>query len=88
MTARRDGRAAHTGRITVVAANAPAALASLTNAISKYEGAIANLKVINRQQDFQEILVDVDVRDVRHLGSVIAGLRAASGITEVERARA
>ena len=88
VTARRDGRAVHTGRITVVAANAPSSLASLTNAISKYDGAIANLKVVNRQQDFQEILVDVDVRDVRHLGSVIAGLRAAPGITEVERARA
>jgi hypothetical protein len=30
----------------------------------------------------------VDVRDLRHLSSVIAGLRAAAGITEVERVRA
>ena len=88
VTAQRDGRAVHTGRINVVAANAPNALASLTNAIAKYDGAIANLKIVSRQQDFCEIMVDVDVRDVRHLGSVIAGLRAASGITEVERARA
>ncbi len=33
------------------------------------------------------MLVDVEVRDVKHLGTVIAGLRAASGITQVERAR-
>ena len=42
-----------------------AALANLTNAIAKQEGAVANLKIVNRQQDFIEALVDVDVRDVR-----------------------
>jgi GTP pyrophosphokinase len=29
----------------------------------------------------------VEVRDLRHLSSVIAGLRAVSGITQVDRAR-
>ena len=86
--ARGKGGASHLGRISVIAANQPGALASLTNAVSKHEGAIANLKIVNRQQDFCEILVDVEVRDVRHLAVVIAGLRAATGITEVERARA
>ena len=78
----------HTGRISVIAGNDPGMLASLTNAISKHEGAVTNLKIVNRQQDFFEILVDVEVRDLRHLSTVIAGLRAASGITQVERARA
>jgi len=31
--------------------------------------------------------VDVDVRDLRHLSTVIAGLRGAAGITQVERAK-
>ena len=65
----------------------PSALASLTNAIAKHEGAITNLKITNRQQDFFEVLVDVEVRDTRHLANVIAGLRGANGITQVERAR-
>ncbi len=77
----------HTGRISAIATNEPTALASLTNAISKHEGSITNLKITNRQQDFFEVLVDVEVRDVRHLSTVIAGLRAANGITQVERAR-
>ncbi len=77
----------HTGRISAIASNGPNALATLTNAISKHEGAISNLKITNRQQDFFEVLVDVEVRDVKHLGNVIAGLRAANGITQVERAR-
>ena len=78
----------HTGRISVVAANEPGTLASLANAISKQDGSVTNLKITNRQQDFFEVLVDVEVRDLRHLSTVIAGLRAAAGITQVERARA
>ena len=33
------------------------------------------------------MLLDVEVRDLRHLLTVIAGLRGAPGITQVERAR-
>ena len=80
--------ATHTARISVISANDPAALAGLTNAIARQDGAVTNLKIVNRQTDFCEILVDVDVRDLRHLSSVIAGLRGAHGITEVERVRA
>ena len=75
------------GRISVIATNAPGALAALTNAVAKQDGAIANLKITHRQQDFFEALVDVEVRDVRHLGQVIAGLRGATGIAQVERAK-
>jgi GTP pyrophosphokinase len=77
-----------TGRISVIAGNSPSALATLTNAVAKQDGAIANLKIVHRQQDFFEALVDVDVRDARHLSQVIAGLRGASGIAQVERAKA
>jgi GTP pyrophosphokinase len=78
----------HTGRISVIAANEPTALAQLTNAVSRHDGSVTNLKITNRQQDFMEILVDVEVKDLRHLSMVIAGLRAVSGFTQVERAQA
>ena len=78
-------RNTHTGRISVIAANEPATLANLTNAVARQDGAVTNLKIISRQQDFIEILVDVEVRDLRHLSMVIAGLRAVSGLTQVER---
>lgn len=79
--------AAHTARISVIAENEPAALADLTNALAKHEGAVANLKVVNRQQDFIEILADVEVRNVAHLSKVIAGLRGVNRIKSVERAK-
>ncbi len=80
-------KSTHTGRISAIANNTPGALATLTNAVAKQDGSITNLKVVNRQQDFFEVLLDVEVRDVRHLGNVIAGLRAAGGVTQVERAK-
>ncbi|MDE2459317.1 MAG: bifunctional (p)ppGpp synthetase/guanosine-3',5'-bis(diphosphate) 3'-pyrophosphohydrolase, partial [Rhodospirillales bacterium] len=85
---RADAKAqTFTGRVSVIASNAPGALAALANAVAKQEGAISNLKIVHRQQDFFEALVDVEVHDARHLNQVIAGLRAASGIAQVERAR-
>jgi GTP pyrophosphokinase len=56
--------------------------------VARQDGGVTNLKIVNRQKDFVEILVDVEVRDLRHLSMVIAGLRAVHGLTQVERAHA
>jgi guanosine-3',5'-bis(diphosphate) 3'-pyrophosphohydrolase len=85
--ARARNGSGHTGRINVIAANDAGMLATLTNTIAKHEGAVANLRILNRQHEFSEVLVDVEVRDLSHLSNVIAGLRAAPGVTEVSRAR-
>ncbi len=79
---------AHTARISVITGNEPSTLANLANAVAKQEGAISSLKIVSRQEDFMEALVDVDVRDITHLSKVIAGLRGASGVKNVERAKA
>jgi guanosine-3',5'-bis(diphosphate) 3'-pyrophosphohydrolase len=76
-----------TGRISVITANTSSGLANLANAVAKQEGTIANLKIVHRQQDFFECLMDVEVRDLRHLSQVIAGLRAAPGVAQVDRAK-
>ncbi|KDE19345.1 GTP pyrophosphokinase [Acetobacter aceti 1023] len=75
------------GRISIVAENEAAVLANITNSISKSDAAMVNLKIVHRQLDFTEILVDVEVRDLRHLSSVIASLRAAPGITQADRVK-
>jgi guanosine-3',5'-bis(diphosphate) 3'-pyrophosphohydrolase len=76
----------HTARISAIAANEQSAIAEISNAVAKQEGAITNLKIVNRQQDFMEVLVDVDVRDIAHLSKVIVGLRGLKAIKGVERA--
>lgn len=78
---------AFVGRINVVAANASSSLATITNIVAKYEGTIINLNVVNRQLDFMEILLDVEVKDLRHLSVVVAGLRSSFDIAQAERAK-
>ncbi|WP_259654725.1 RelA/SpoT family protein [Gluconacetobacter dulcium] len=77
----------HIGRLSIVAANEPSILATLTNVASKHDGTIVNLRIVNRQLDFMEILADIEVRDLRHLSSLIAAMRAASSVVQVERAK-
>ena len=77
----------HTGRISVITHNEANAIANVTNAISKQDGDVVNLRIVNRQQDFSEMLIDVEVRDLRQLVNVIASLRAAKGVHQVDRAR-
>ena len=82
-----DATGGHVGRITVTLGNEPGSLASLTTVIGKNNGNITNLKITNRSQDFFEILVDIEVQDVKHLSNLIAALRATPVINSVERAR-
>ncbi len=77
----------HTGRISVIADNDSRAIANVTNAIAKQDGDVINLRIVNRQADFFEMVIDVEVRDLRQLINVIASLRAAPGVHQVERAK-
>jgi GTP pyrophosphokinase len=75
------------GRIQLVVANEQGSLGALSTVIARNEGNITNLKIVNRTQQFWEMLLDVEVRDVRHLTNIIAALRATPAINSVERAR-
>jgi GTP pyrophosphokinase len=77
----------HVGRINVTIANEPGNLGSLTTTIGKQGGNISNLKITNRSTDFFEIMIDIQVADVKHLTTIIAALRATPVINSVERAR-
>ena len=77
----------HTGRLHVVVANEPGSLGSLSTIIGKSGGNISNLKITNRSLDFFEMLIDVEVSDVRHLTNIMDALRAMPVISSVERAR-
>jgi GTP diphosphokinase / guanosine-3',5'-bis(diphosphate) 3'-diphosphatase len=77
----------HVGRLHVVVSNEPGSLGSLSTVIGKSEGNITNLKITNRSADFFEMMIDVEVKDVRHLTNIIAALRATPAINTVERAR-
>jgi len=77
----------HVGRLNVVVTNEPGSLGGLSTVIAKNLGNITNLKITNRSVDFFEMLVDIEVQDVKHLTNIIAALRANPAISSVERAR-
>jgi GTP diphosphokinase / guanosine-3',5'-bis(diphosphate) 3'-diphosphatase len=75
------------GRIALVVENQQGSLGALSTVIAKNLGNITNLKITNRTQQFWEMLIDIEVRDVKHLSNIIAALRATPAINSVDRAR-
>ncbi len=76
-----------TGRLKVTVANQPGSLSSLSTVIARHEGNISNLRIVNRSMDFFDMVIDVEVADVKHLADITAALRATPAINAVERAR-
>ena len=77
----------YVGRITVSVPNVPGSLGDLSTIIAKNGGNISNLKIANRSEDFFDIVIDIEVKDVKHLTDVIAALRTSPAINTVDRAR-
>lgn len=75
------------GRIAVTVANELGSLGNLSTVIARNDGNINNLNITNRSTDFFDMVIDIQVRDVRHLTDIIAALRATSAINAVERTR-
>ncbi len=77
----------HVGRINLSVLNVPGSLGDLSTIIAKNGGNISNLKILSRSEDFFDMLIDIEVKDVKHLTDVIAALRATPAINAVDRAR-
>ncbi len=73
------------GRLKMSVSHETAALASVANVIAKDMGNISNLKIVNRSSDFFELLIDVEVKNARHLAGIITSLRAKDVVQSVER---
>ena len=82
-----DSPESHIGRLIVTIANTPGSLGTLSTVIGKNGGNITNLKITNRSLDFWDMMIDVYVRDSKHLSDIIAAMRATPEITAVNRAR-
>ncbi|MHA1566506.1 MAG: RelA/SpoT family protein, partial [Alphaproteobacteria bacterium] len=79
--------ATQVSRLLVVLINEPGSLGELASVIATHEGNISNLKFTNRTADFFDMMVDVEVRDAKHLANIVGALRAAPAIVSVSRAR-
>ena len=75
----------HTGRLKVMLANEPGALAELSNLIARAGANISNLNIVNRTISYFEILLDIDVKDLKHLTDIMTTLKGAKVISYVAR---
>ncbi len=76
----------HVGRLKIMLANEPGALADLSNLVARNNGNISNLNIVYRTVSYFELLVDVEVKDVKHLNDIIAALKASRVVSYVARA--
>jgi len=78
---------AHVARVEVTLANEPGALAAVCGLIAEQRANIDYLVTQDRTPDFFRILVDVEVRDVKHLTGILTVLEAQPMVSAVARAR-
>ncbi len=74
-------------RLNVTLANEPGSLGELANTIAVSGGNISNLKFTNRNPDFFDMTVDIEVEDNKHLNEIMTILRSRQSISSVDRAR-
>lgn len=75
----------YAARLKVTFLNKPGTLASLSTAISTQGANISNIRVANRTLEFWDVLIDIEVKNLEHLKTVIASLRSLPTINSVER---
>jgi (p)ppGpp synthase/HD superfamily hydrolase len=73
-------------KIVVTAINEPGSLAQIASVIGEADGNIDNIKMTNRGVDYTEILIDLEVWDLKHLNDILAGLRAKDMVSSAARA--
>ncbi|OKL43671.1 RelA/SpoT family protein [Pseudovibrio exalbescens] len=72
-------------QIRILAVNEPGTLATITKVISDCSGNIDNLKMIRKASDFHEMLVDLEVWDLKHLNRILNQLRSKPSVSQAVR---
>ncbi len=72
-------------QIAVTAANEPGSLAQVATVIGEHGGNIDNIRMNGKSADFSQMLIDVEVFDLKHLNAIIAQLRAKKVVSTAER---
>ena len=73
------------GRLNTVLSNEPGALAAVATVIGQQGGNISNIHLTDRNTDFFSFKLDLEVKDVEHMRTIIAFLQANNFVESVER---
>jgi (p)ppGpp synthase/HD superfamily hydrolase len=72
-------------RIALQSLNEPGTLAQISQVIAEHDGNIDNIRMDRRSPDFTEMVIDLEVYDLKHLTAIIAQLRAKKVVSSAER---
>ena len=72
-------------QIVVSAVNEPGTLGMIATVIGDTGANIDHIEFRNRSQDFRDIVLDVEVHDLKHLNAITSMLKSKSVVSKVER---
>jgi len=72
-------------RIAIQSVNEPGSLAQIAQVIAEHDGNIDNIRMTRRAPDFTDVLIDLEVYDLKHLTAILAQLRAKPIVAKAER---
>ncbi len=72
-------------RLHVTAVNRTGSLSDVAQAIADFEANISNLAITQRNDDFCDLKLDIEVRDVEHVDRLMSALRGLSVVSTIER---
>ncbi|MBB5754602.1 RelA/SpoT family protein [Prosthecomicrobium pneumaticum] len=75
-------------RLAVTALNEPGTLADIARVIADHDGNISNLRIVRSAPDFSEMIVDVEVWDLKHLNAILGELRSLRAVSAAGRVNA
>jgi len=79
--------AVHTVSLDVVIANDAGVLGRICTLIGEQKANISDLRFVDRKPDYYRLFIDVDLRDIEHLHTVMLVLEADSDVAEISRHR-
>ncbi|MFN3892458.1 MAG: RelA/SpoT family protein [Beijerinckiaceae bacterium] len=72
-------------QIVVSAINEPGTLGTIASLIGETGANIDHVQFVNRSPDVRDIVIDIEVRDLKHLTAILSQLKQSSVVSKVER---
>jgi guanosine-3',5'-bis(diphosphate) 3'-pyrophosphohydrolase len=72
-------------RVSVTAINEPGSLAEIAGVVAANDANIHNLSMVRTASDFTEMLIDLEVWDLKHLNRLLSQLKANRSVSEARR---
>jgi len=72
-------------RLSITVNNQPGSLGAVAQTIADFDANITNLGVYNRDDNFYDLIFDIQARDVNHVQEIIDALKGARSVAAIRR---